>query len=170
MNDRMNRILLFFLLLCACFAGCKNTNDVPAQIRAQQAIDNKIITAYLKTNSITAQVVDSAGVSTGIYYVIDTLGTGLDLYTSSTQITVGYKATLLTTGNVFVSTDQFHPSYILGQTIRGWQLGVPKVKKGGTITLYVPSHYAYGPYAQPTLGLPANAILIFNIKVYNITN
>ena len=170
MNDRMNRILLFFLLLCACFAGCKKTNDVAAQIRAQQAVDDKIITAYLKTNNVTAQVVDSAGVSTGIYYVIDTLGTGLDLYTSSTQITVGYKATLLTTGNVFVSTDEFHPSYILGQTIRGWQLGVPKVKKGGTITLYVPSHYAYGPYAQPTLGLPANAILIFNIKVYNIIN
>lgn len=141
-----------------------------AQIKAQQAVDDKIITAYLKTNKVTAQVVDSANVSTGIYYVIDTLGTGLDLYTSSTQITVGYKATLLTTGKEFVSTDEFHPSYILGQTIRGWQFGIPKVKKGGTITLYIPSHYAYGPFAQPTLGLPANAILIFNIKVYNITN
>ena len=170
MNDRMNRILLFFLLLCACFAGCKKTNDVAAQIKAQQAVDDKIITAYLKSNNVTAQVVDSANVSTGIYYVIDTLGTGLDLYTSSTQITVGYKATLLTTGKEFVSTDEFHPSYILGQTIRGWQFGIPKVKKGGTITLYIPSHYAYGPFAQPTLGLPANAILIFNIKVYNITN
>lgn len=170
MNDRMNRILLFFLLLCACFAGCKKTNDVAAQIKAQQAVDDKIITAYLKSNKVTAQVVDSANVSTGIYYVIDTLGTGLDLYTSSTQITVGYKATLLTTGKEFVSTDEFHPSYILGQTIRGWQFGIPKVKKGGTITLYIPSHYAYGPFAQPTLGLPANAILIFNIKVYNITN
>jgi FKBP-type peptidyl-prolyl cis-trans isomerase FkpA len=166
----MNRILLFFLLLCACFAGCKKTNDVAAQIKAQQAVDDKIITAYLKSNNITAQVVDSADVSTGIYYVVDTLGTGLDLYTSSTQITVGYKATLLTTGTEFVSTDEFHPSYVLGQTIRGWQFGIPKVKKGGTITLYIPSHYAYGPFAQPTLGLPANAILIFNIKVYNITN
>jgi FKBP-type peptidyl-prolyl cis-trans isomerase FkpA len=170
MNDRMNRTLLFFLLLCVCFAGCKKTNDVPAQIIAQQAIDEKIITAYLKSNNITAQVIDSADVSTGIYYVIDTLGSGIDLYTSSTQITVGYKASLLTTGKEFVSTDQFHPTYTLGETIKGWQFGIPKVKKGGTITLYLPSHYAYGPFAQPTLGLPANAILIFNIKVYNITN
>jgi FKBP-type peptidyl-prolyl cis-trans isomerase FkpA len=172
MNDRMNRILLFFLLLCACFAGCKKTNDVPAQIRAQQAVDEKIISAYLKSNNVNATVVDSAGVSTGIYFVIDTPGTGNDLYTSSTQITVGYKATLLTTGKEVVSTDQYHPSYVLGQTLRGWQLGIPgsKVKKGGTVTLYLPSHYAYGPFAQSILGLPANAILIFNITVYNITN
>ena len=166
----MNRILLFFLLLCACFAGCKKTNDVPAQIKEQQAVDDKIITAYLKSKNITAQVIDSADVSTGIYYVIDTLGSGNDLYTSSTLITVGYKASLLSTGKEFVSTDQFHPTYTLGETIKGWQFGIPKVKKGGTITLYLPSHYAYGPFEQPTLGLPANAILIFNIKVYNITN
>ena len=171
MNDRMNRILLFFLLLVACIAGCAKTNDVPAQIRAQLAIDDKIIAAYLQSNNITnATVIDSADVSTGIRYVIDTPGTGNDLYTNSTLITVGYKATLLTTGKEVVSTDNFHPSYTLGQTIRGWQLGIPKVKKGGTITLYIPSHYAYGPFAQPVLGLPANAILIFNITVYNITN
>ncbi|ASU35939.1 hypothetical protein MuYL_4054 [Mucilaginibacter xinganensis] len=145
---------------------------MPAQIRAQLAIDDKLIADYLQTNGLSskATVIDSAGVSTGIRYIIDTLGSGNDLYTSSTQITVGYNAILLTTGKVVVSTDQFHPSYILGQTIRGWQFGVPKVKKGGTITLYLPSHYAYGPFAQPTLGLPANALLIFKIKVYDITN
>ena len=170
----MNRLLLILLLLCACFAGCKNTNDVPAQIRAQLAVDNKIITAYLAGTNLTqtAKVVDSAGVSTGIYYIVDTLGTGNDLITSSTQIVVSYNATLLTTGKQVISTDQFHPSYVLGGTIRGWQLGIPgsKVKKGGTIRLFLPSHYAYGPFAQPDLGLPANAILIFKITIFNITN
>ncbi|MCO5950049.1 FKBP-type peptidyl-prolyl cis-trans isomerase [Mucilaginibacter flavidus] len=168
----MNRILLFLLLLCACFAGCKNTNDVPAQIRAQQAVDAKIITAYLQKNSITAKQVDSAGVGLGIYYVVDTLGGGNDVLTNSTRITVGYTGTNLQTGTTFITTDQFHPSYVLGSTIMGWQYGIAKsgVKKGGTVTLYVPSHYAYGPFAQPSYGLPANAILIFRIKLYNITN
>lgn len=168
----MNRLLLVLLLLSACFAGCKNTNDAPAQIRAQLAVDTKIITAYLASNNINATVVDSSGVSTGIYYVVDTAGTGKDVYTSSTQIVVGYSAKLLTTGAEITSTDAFHPSYVLGATIRGWQLGIPasKVQEGGTVRLFVPSHYAYGPYAQPELGLPANAILIFTIRIYDIIN
>jgi FKBP-type peptidyl-prolyl cis-trans isomerase FkpA len=169
-NDRMNRILLFFLLLCTCFVACKKTNNVPAQIKAQLAVDDKIIVNYLQSNNLTALPIDSAGVSTGIRYIIDTLGSGNDQYTSATKITLGYQSTLLTTGKPVVSTDSFHPSYILGQTIRGWQFGIPKVKKGGTIRLFLPSHYAYGPFAQPTLGLPPNAILIFRITVYNITN
>jgi FKBP-type peptidyl-prolyl cis-trans isomerase FkpA len=92
------------------------------------------------------------------------------LYTNSTKVTVGYTGTVLTTGFEFINVNTFHPSFVLGSVIRGWQLGIPKVKKGGTITLYIPSHYAYGPFPQPNLNLPANAVLIFNIKVYNITN
>jgi FKBP-type peptidyl-prolyl cis-trans isomerase FkpA len=166
----MNRILLILALFAVVVAGCSKTADVKTEIIAQQAKDNVIITNYLKTNNITASVVDSAGVSTGIYYTIDTLGTGNDLFTSSTSVTLGYTGLLLTTGKVFAATDQYHPSFVLGSVIRGWQLGIPECKEGGTITLYIPSHYAYGPYAQPNLGLPANAILIFHIKIYNITN
>lgn len=168
----MNRILLFLLLLSACFAGCKKDNDVKTEIKAQLAVDSKIISDYLNTHSITAKQVDSAGVPLGIYYVVDTVGTQDVVITSSTQITVGFTGTLLTTGTQFTSTDSFHPSYILGQTIKGWQYGISasKVKLGGVIRLFVPSHYAYGPFAQPTLGLPANAVLIFNIKFYNIIN
>ncbi|MDB5007812.1 MAG: hypothetical protein JWP45_2205 [Mucilaginibacter sp.] len=166
----MNRILLILLLFSACIVGCSKTTNVVAQVSAQASVDNKIITSYLTTHNITASVVDSAGISTGIYYTIDTLGTGNDLYTNSTQVTVGYKGTLLTNGVVFSQTEAFHPSFVLGTVIRGWQLGIPKVQKGGTITLYLPSKYAYGPFPQPTLKLPANAILIFNITVYNITN
>jgi FKBP-type peptidyl-prolyl cis-trans isomerase FkpA len=54
--------------------------------------------------------------------------------------------------------------------MRGWQLGIPEIKNGGTVTLYLPSRYAYGPYPQPDLGLPANAVLVFQITLYNVTN
>jgi len=171
----MNRILLILLLFCVCLSACTKTNDVPAQVRAQGVIDSAIITTYLKNNGLPEKHVDT----TGVYYIIDTLGTGTDVITNSTQITVGYTATLLTSkstlGPVFAQTDipggtDFHPSFVLGATIRGWQLGVPQIKKGGTVTLFVPSRYAYGPYPQPQLGLPANAVLIFNITLYNITN
>ena len=171
----MNRILLFFLLFSACLCACSKTTDVTAQIQAQETIDDKIITAYLKSKNITASVVDSAGISTRIYYTIDTPATGNALYTNSTSVTVGYTGWLLTNGslgNAFTQTGKFHPSFVLGSVIRGWQLGLetPSVQVGETVTLYLPSHYAYGPFPQPDIGLPANAVLVFQIKVYNITN
>ena len=169
----MNRILLFLLLGVACLAGCKKDQSAQEKINAQLAVDHKIIVNYLTENKLIDQAkqVDSAGVETGIYYIANDPGSGTDLFTSATTITVGYQATLMSTGATIAKTDTVYPSYVLGQTLRGWQLGIPKhVQKGGTITLYLPSHYAYGPFAQPTLGLPANAILIFKITVYNITN
>ena len=166
MNNQMNRILLILLFCFACLSGCKKSDDVVAQVRAQAVTDDKIITDYLSSKGLTASTVDT----TGVRYIIDTLGTGTDLFTNSTQITVGYTGTLLTTGAVFAETNNFHPTYVLGQVIRGWQLGIPKINKGGTITLFLPSRYAYGPYAQPQVNLPANAVLIFKINLYNITN
>ena len=174
----VNWMLFFALLFVAGLSSCGKTANVKAEITAQQAKDDQLITTYLKNKGITASVIDSAGVSTGVYYTIDTVGTGNNVYTSSTQVTLGYKAWLLTTGAVlgdqFVTTDKFHPSYTVGAVLRGWQLAfldiTPSIQPGGVITMYVPSHYAYGPYPQPDYGLPANAVLVFQIKVYNITN
>jgi len=162
----MKRTFLFLLLVAGCITACKKSNDVVTQIRAQAAVDNKLIDSYLNSKGLTALRVDT----TDVRYIIDTPGSGFTPITSSTQITVGYNGKVLKTDSTFVKTDQFHPTYVLGQTIRGWQLGIPKIKKNGTITLFVPSRYAYGPYPQADIGLPANAVLIFNIKVYNITN
>jgi len=170
----MKGVLFVLLLFSACLSACTKYTGVtsPAAVQAQAVIDNNIITQYLAANNLTqiAQKVDSAGAPTGICYIVNARGDTTSLYNSSTSITVGYTGTLLTTGYVFAQTDSIHPSYILGQVIRGWQLGIPKVGQGGTITLYLPSRYAYGPFAQPNIGLPANAVLIFNITVYAVTN
>jgi FKBP-type peptidyl-prolyl cis-trans isomerase FkpA len=176
MGTKMNRLLLIVLLFAAGLSSCTKTVDVQAQINAQLAKDDQLITTYLKNNNITASVIDSAGASTGIYYKIDTAGTGTGLFTSSTQVTVGWIAWQLqqsgTLSSVIQQTNTFHPTFILGETIRGWQFGLAdtKMSVGGIITLYVPSHYAYGPFPQTTLGLPANAVLVFHITLYNITN
>jgi FKBP-type peptidyl-prolyl cis-trans isomerase FkpA len=162
----MNRTWLFLLLLWASLSACTKSNGIVAQVKAQAVIDNKAIDSYLNSKGLTALRVDT----TDVRYIIDTPGTGNALYTSSTQVTLGYVSKLLTTGTVVAQTDNFHPTYVLGQTIRGWQLGIPKIAKEGTITLFVPSRYAYGPYPQAQSGLPANAVLIFKIKVYNIIN
>jgi len=151
--------------------GCGKTQSGLAQYRAQAAIDDKIVANYIAQNNLTG-VATRVSDTCGVYYMVIDSGQGTNLFTLSTQVTVSYVGKLLSTGRVFGRTDSstFTPSYILGQTILGWQLGIPKIEKGGEVRLLVPSRYAYGPYPQSQLGLPANAILDFDIKLYNITN
>ena len=160
--QRIVLLLLFSIILLAC----NKNNDVVAQVKAQAIVDDNIIDQYLSKHNLTATKIDT----TGVRYIINTPGNINSLYTRSTSITVGYSGVLLSTGQTFVQTGNIHPSFILGQVIRGWQLGIPKVTQGGTITLFVPSRQAYGPYAQSDYNLPANAVLIFTITVYKVTN
>jgi FKBP-type peptidyl-prolyl cis-trans isomerase FkpA len=164
----MNRVLLIGLLLCVCLAACQKAATDADLIQAQAVKDSVFIHNYILTNGLTA--VAKKDKTTGEYYIIDTLGTGAALFTGSTLVTVGYKARQLGDTTVFAKTSNFHPAFVFGQTIQGWQIGIPYIKKGGTIRLFVPSQYAYGPYQQTQLGLPANAVLDFTIKLYDISN
>jgi FKBP-type peptidyl-prolyl cis-trans isomerase FkpA len=166
----MNKWLLPILFICCVFAGCtKSTGDLE-RYKAQAAIDDKIIANYIIAHNLTGKALKTSDTS-GVYYQIIQKGEGSDLYTLSTQVTVGDTGRLLSNGNVFYQTNDFHPSYTLQQTILGWQLGIPKVNKGGIVRLLIPSRYAYGQFPQPQIGLDsANAILDFTIQVYNITN
>ncbi len=165
----MNKWLLPILFIYCVIAGCtKSTGDLE-RYKAQAAIDDKIIADYITAHNLTGKMLKTSDTS-GVYYQIIQPGVGNDLYTLSTQVTVGDTGRLLTSGNVFYETNDFHPSYTLQQTILGWQLGIPKVNRGGIVRLLIPSRYAYGQFPQKQIGLPANAILDFTIQVYDITN
>ncbi len=51
----------------------------------------------------------------------------------------------------------------LSTLIGGWQLGIPLIKTGGKIRLYIPPSLGYG--SQSTGSIPANSILIFDIDL-----
>ncbi|GAA4091883.1 FKBP-type peptidyl-prolyl cis-trans isomerase [Mucilaginibacter panaciglaebae] len=172
----MNRATVIILFLLAGLASCKK--DLLGSVegyKAQAHKDDKIIADYLAANpSLVATKIDTSGV----YYIIEQPGTGNDLFTNSTQVTVGYTGKLLSTQQIFTQTNNFHPTFVLSQVIKGWQLGLPFGKKGGIIRLLIPSRYAYGPSPQPLVGrefglkggLPANAVLDFEITLYDIIN
>jgi FKBP-type peptidyl-prolyl cis-trans isomerase FkpA len=167
--EKMNRLLVLLLVLMAGLGACKKSADPMVQYKIQAAIDDKIISDYLaKHPEDSAKRVDTSGV----FYIIKKgeEGSGNDLFTSSTTVTVGFTGQRLADGVVFAQTTNFHPSYTLGSVIRGWQLGIPQIKKGGKIRLLIPSRYAYGPYPQDSVHLPANSVLDFRIQLYNITN
>jgi FKBP-type peptidyl-prolyl cis-trans isomerase FkpA len=164
----MNRLLLIILLLAAGLSSCKKGYDVVAEVRAQGVIDEKIITDYIDANGLTtaAKRIDT----TGVFYIVIAPGEGNDLFTNSTRVTVDFTGRILTSGQEFTKSNGFHPSFALGEVIRGWQLGIPQIKKGGTVRLLIPSRYAYGPYDQTDLGLPKNSVLDFDIKLLDVTN
>jgi len=117
---------------------------------------------------------DSAGITAkkdwrGFYYSILSAGTG-DSAKPCSQITVSYKG-WLTNGKIF---DQQSNAVFtsLGSLIDGWREGMPLIRKGGRILLYIPPSLGYGPKnltdnAGNTV-VPPNSIIIFDINLVNV--
>lgn len=164
------------VIICWCvlaFAGCKKSDDAVALVQAQAKIDDKLIQDYITKNNLPAtKVMIGNADTTGIWYINTIPGTAPALLASSSLLTVGYTGRLLTTGTVFSQTNTFHPSYHLGDMIKGWQYGILKsqMKKGGTVRLLIASRYAYGAFDQTNLGIPANSVLDFDIELFDVTN
>jgi FKBP-type peptidyl-prolyl cis-trans isomerase FkpA len=164
----MKRLFFVFALLLALGACKKAVTDNTAYL-AQIGIDSNKIRAYLIANKIPIKKV---GDTIGVYYQVLDPGDVASLYTQSTLITVGYSAKVIG-GDTVNKTNEFHPSFRLGDVIRGWQVGIPLIKKHGRIRLFVPSRYAYGRYEQssnPNGVIPANSCLDFDITLYNVSN
>jgi FKBP-type peptidyl-prolyl cis-trans isomerase FkpA len=173
----MNRILLFVaLFMVCCFTACtKSSLFGPAQYKAQAKVDDSIVSKYIRSLGLTGKFKHVQNNDTiGVYYMIVDTGTTNTLYTTSTQVTVGdtgrYVNKDMVSSTQFYETNNFNPSYVLANVITGWQLGIPECNAGGEVRLIIPSRYAYGPNAQHDLGLTANAVLDFNIRIYSVTN
>ncbi|TSD67855.1 peptidylprolyl isomerase [Inquilinus sp. KBS0705] len=164
----MNRVLIILFLACAGLSACTKGYDEAAVVRAQATVDDRIIQDYMAAHSlgVSAKRIDT----TGVFYIIEAPGTGNALYTNSTRVTVNYEGRILTTGAVFTKNNGFSPTFVLGEVIKGWQLGIPQIKKGGRVRLLIPSRYAYGAFDQPDIGLPANTVVDFEIQLLDVTN
>ena len=55
----------------------------------------------------------------------------------------------------------------LSFVIAGWQIGVPLIKEGGKIMLYIPSRLGYGCDGSGS-SIPSNANLIFEVEMIEI--
>jgi FKBP-type peptidyl-prolyl cis-trans isomerase len=55
----------------------------------------------------------------------------------------------------------------LSFVIAGWKIGVPLIKEGGKIMLYIPSLLGYGCQGGGTT-IPSNANLIFEVEIIEI--
>lgn len=93
------------------------------------------------------------------------VGTGATAKAGDT-VTVDYTGAVASTGIIFQTTQGNQPvSLSLNQVIKGWQLGIPGMKVGGTRQLLIPADEAYGATPPSGSGIPANAPLVFNVTL-----
>jgi FKBP-type peptidyl-prolyl cis-trans isomerase FkpA len=145
--------LVLSLTLCLLFScsADKETDYV--------ALNDKQINDYIDANNLDAQKSAS-----GLYYVIEEVGTGVQP-TSTSNVTVAYKG-YFTNGTVFDQSSAEGISFNLQQVIKGWTEGITYFKEGGSGILLIPSHLAYGANGRP--GIPGGAVLIFDINLISV--
>lgn len=144
-------LILVFAFVTAC-----NTNDDTIDFKEK---NNEDILAYIDKNNLEAQKSGS-----GLYYVIDELGSG-EQPVATSNVTVAYKGYFLD-GKTFDESDANGISFGLQQVIKGWTEGITYFKEGGKGKLLVPSHLGYGPQGRP--GIPGGAVLIFDIHLISV--
>lgn len=150
--------LLIILALNACKnnTGCENSVNLNVD-QAQLAEDIANIDAYLNFEGIQAQEHPS-----GIRYTIQDPGNG-DQPNLCSTVFVEYRGTLLNGAQFDASSNIV--SLTLNRLIEGWKIGIPLIREGGNITLYIPSVYAYRSSSNIS-SIPPNSSLVFTISLY----
>lgn len=114
---------------------------------------------YITNNGITATKHGS-----GLFYAVVSEGQGSTPNVCST-IKVNFVGKL-TNGSIAESNNDILVN--LKVAVPGWQIGLPLIKAGGRIKLYLPSSLAYGSGGKMdgnTVVVPPNSILIYDISL-----
>lgn len=117
------------------------------------------IQTYLAEKELTAQPT-----GTGLYYSIDTPGTGTKKPLVTDNVTVSYKGTLIN-GEVF-DRGSTSATFNLKNVIKGFSEGLTYFNEGDSGTLYVPAHLGYGNLQLQ--GIPIGSVLIFDVKLISV--
>ncbi|HVZ58045.1 MAG TPA: FKBP-type peptidyl-prolyl cis-trans isomerase [Chitinophagaceae bacterium] len=165
----MKKIFLGSLVVLVVAAACfKDPTPVGNQCNpsaydscALQAPASEVNTVqnYLTAHSIT----NATRHCSGLYYSISDSGTGIRPTVCST-VSVRYVGKLAD-GSIFDQSSA-PVSFNLAQVIYGWRNGLPYLKKGGSMTLYIPATLGYGN--RQVGSIPPNSMLIFDVNLVDV--
>lgn len=167
----MLKNIAFIGLISIALSGClkgSTANDMcnydPCAVKAS-ANEEQAIETYLENNNIVALKHCS-----GLYYTIDAPGTGKTPEVCS-NITVNYSGKL-TNGTQFDASSNGPVTFLLRNVIAGWKNGIPLIKEGGRIRLFIPPSLGYGnrdvPDRNGNVAIPAGSILIFDVELKQV--
>jgi len=154
----------FFLLLIATaiwIASCKKEEDPGIPFEEQLSLDSAAIVDYLAKNNIIDAQIDRSGY---VWYVLHEEGSGVaPIVTDS--IEVSYAGRLMDTDFEFDAGE--HSEFKVNYLITGWQLVLLDMQEGDSVTMYIPSGYAYGTTGAGD-DIPAYANLIFDMRLHRV--
>ena len=158
-------VLCVSLISISCLKSGERTCAYPQNsITAPQA-EQDSLKAYLDSNHIQA-----VHHPAGFYYKITNPGTGTDTMLLCSEILIDYSGKFKNGQQFDSGTDVY---FVLGALIEGWKKGLPLIKKGGEITLYIPPSLGYGSQdyvnSNNVVLIPKNSTLIFDIKLKDYT-
>lgn len=137
---------------------------------------NKVATPAVTTNSSTStqagekmqNYTPTQTAQTQLQVIDSVVGTGAAVK-STDSVTVNYVGALMNTGVIFDASANHGgtATFGLNQVIKGWTLGIPGMKVGGTRRLLIPADLAYGA-GSPSSAIPANSDLVFDVTLTKI--
>ncbi len=151
--------LLLTTLVITTSCSIDNNEEIKNQAPIDYTAENEAaIKTFIEQNNLNAVKSDS-----GLYYVINELGTGAQP-TATSNVTVAYRGTYVN-GQVFdQSTTGI--SFNLQEVIAGWTEGITYFKEGGSGLLLIPSRLGYG--SNDFRGIPGGSVLIFEIDLLSV--
>jgi FKBP-type peptidyl-prolyl cis-trans isomerase FkpA len=151
-NKKMKN--LFMALFAISLLSCNSDDDLGKT--DYTAENEQEIVEYIAQHNLTATRTNS-----GLYYVIDEVGTGAEIIATS-DVSVIYKGTFKD-GSVFDESTEDGVSFNLQEVIQGWTEGIQLFNEGGSGILLIPSHLAYG--SSSNRGIPGGSVLIFEVAL-----
>lgn len=169
----MIKKLLVFVAVSALFYSCKKVDAGGCTLQPSTFVaptsEVNALQGWVSTNRPGA-----VQHSSGLFYEIINPGSGTVVPGVCSNVIVKY-AGYLTNGNKFDDSNTNYPNgitFLLGQLILGWQKGIPLIKKGGSINLYIPPSLGYGNQDitnnAGVVVVPANSILVFSIQLVDV--
>jgi FKBP-type peptidyl-prolyl cis-trans isomerase FkpA len=103
--------------------------------------------------------------SSGILYQVTNPGSGVTP-TASSRIFIYYTGKFLSGSTFETQNDPSKTGWTLNTLIDGWKIGIPLIKKGGSVKLIIPSYLAYSCNGYGSI--PGNTPLCFEITLVDV--
>jgi len=165
----LSRVLALAILPAALLAAACSEDPVEVVLPPEARIDTTTFAPSLAIN-----LAEFSTKASGLYVKELQVGTGAAEAATGDTVHVHYQG-WFPNGTMFESTSPDFPpaSFVLGQTIQGWNEGLAGMRAGGARTLIIPPSLGYGYEGSrnPSTGqlsIPGNQVLIFTVYLIDV--